>query len=336
MDILDKAIAKREIFNERQNKGNITKPCHIAFGVDANFVRPMGITITSLLINNRDEDFVFHIFLNSIHDIDVERLRMLAKQYETTIQLYFIDKSVFGELPTTWRCSHAVYNRFVVGRALYGVSDRVLYLDADIVCLGKVRELLDTNLGSSVAAVVQEEKTEFINGQIKKLQLQNGKYFNAGVLYIDVVKWNEQNISDKAVQLLAEKYEFFNLMDQDALNVLLDGKVKFVNSKWDFMCNLEKKIKEIPADTVLLHYTSREKPWHKWCIHPLAATFTQYAAQSLWRDVPLDEIPRSYKEMKMMGRALLHQKDYSGSLYWYSRYVQEKLKIKLTGKKEIQ
>jgi lipopolysaccharide biosynthesis glycosyltransferase len=328
LNILNNAIARRETLTGCYSETNQGNEMHIAFGVDANFVRPMGVMITSLLINNRDENIVFHIFVNSIHEVDVDRLKTLVEEYKTTINLYHIDKTVFDQLRTTWRCSHAIYNRFLLCSTLHGVADRVLYLDADMICTGKIRELMDTELGDYIAAVVQEAETVFIRKQIEKLKLRHGKYFNAGVICIDINKWNEHDVSNTAMQLLIENYERFNLLDQDALNVILDGKVKFISAKWDFMCNLEKNIKEIPADTILIHYTSREKPWHSWCIHPLAATFTNYAKESLWRDVPLDEIPRSYKEMKMLGRALFHRKDFLSSLYWYFKYAQEKIKAK--------
>jgi lipopolysaccharide biosynthesis glycosyltransferase len=333
LDILDNAIARHEVLTGCCQEECPGKQAHIAFGVDANFVRPMGVTITSLLMNNRDENLIFHIFVNSIHEVDVNRLKELVTSYKTTINLYYIDETVFDQMPTNWHCSHAIYNRFLLAKALYGVADRVLYVDADIVCVGKIRELIDIEMGEHVIAVVQEKETVFIQKQIEKLKLRHGKYFNAGVLCIDINKWEENDVTNKALELLIENYERFNLLDQDALNVILDGKVKFISSKWNFMCNLEKKIKEIPSDTVLIHYTSREKPWHRWCFHPLAATFTKYARESLWRDVPLDSEPRSYKEMKMLGRALLHEKDFVHSIYWYYKYAQEKAKIRL-GKKQ--
>ncbi|WP_378950858.1 glycosyltransferase family 8 protein [Pelosinus sp. sgz500959] len=333
MDILKNAIARQEVFAGDNRENHLKDQIHIAFGVDANFVRPMGVTITSLLMNNQNENIIFHIFVNSIHEIDISRLEELVKIYKTTIHLYHIDKRAFDQLPTTWQYSHATYNRFLLAKVLYGIADRVLYLDADIVCVGNIRELMDIKMGDSVIAVVQEENTPFIQNQIEKLKLRNGKYFNAGVLCIDINKWQENDVSNQAMKLLVENYGVFNLLDQDALNVILDGKVKFVSSKWDFMCNLEKKIKEIPSDTVLIHYTSREKPWHRWCIHPLATTFTHYAKESLWRDVPLDSQPRSYKEMKMLGRALFHEKDFLGSLYWYFKYAQEKAKLRFEKKK---
>jgi lipopolysaccharide biosynthesis glycosyltransferase len=333
LNILDKAIARHEVLTGCCKEDSPGEQAHIAFGVDANFVRPMGVTITSLLMNNRDENFIFHIFVNSIQEVDVDRLKELVTSYNTTINLYYIDKSVFDQMPTNWHCSHAIYNRFLLAKGLYGIADRVLYIDADIVCVGKIRELLDIELDEQVIAVVQEKETVFIQKQIEKLKLRHGKYFNAGMLCIDINKWEENDVTNKALELLVANYERFNLLDQDALNVILDGKVKFINSKWNFMCNLEKRIKEIPSDTVMIHYTSREKPWHRWCIHPLAATFREYAGESLWRDVPLDSEPRSYKEMKMLGRALFHERDFGQSLYWYYKYAHEKAKLRLGQKK---
>ena len=67
---LDNAILTKETFGEENKKVN---PIHIAFGVDANFIRPMGVCMTSLVDNNKNHGLIFHIFANSIQPIDVER-----------------------------------------------------------------------------------------------------------------------------------------------------------------------------------------------------------------------------------------------------------------------
>ena len=39
---------------------------HIVFGIDDDFIRPLGVLMTSILENNRDENIIFHIIIKKI------------------------------------------------------------------------------------------------------------------------------------------------------------------------------------------------------------------------------------------------------------------------------
>lgn len=298
---------------------------HIAFGVDENFIRPMGVAITSIILNNEDEPLVFHLFLNAISKEDHDRLKKLADTDNVLLCIYMIDHAAFPPLQTTWNYTLATYNRFIVAKYLRTKIKRILYLDADIVCKGKIAELKQMDFEKNIAIVVHDQG-KFIKTYLEKMNLTCGKYFNAGMLYIDLIAWNDEKISERAIELL-QKEKFF-LLDQDALNILLDGKAKFVDKKWNAICNMEKKYSKISDQDILVHFASRNKPWHIWCIHPEKALFLNYSNRSLWADVPMIDHPRSYKEMKMMGAAMLHAKRYKQSLYWYWKYWNARKKEK--------
>lgn len=317
------AVKKQETFGALKYADKA--PIHIAFGVDANFIRPMGVAMTSLLDNNRENALVFHVFANSIEAVDIERLSKLAATEHVLIHLYHIDQAIFVSLKTTWNYTVATYNRFIVAKLLYPAVDKVIYMDADMVCKGDVAELTALEFDGKIAMVVADQG-KFVASHLKTLDLSYGKYFNAGMLYIDLKAWNENEISERAIDLL-QKRNFF-LLDQDALNILLDGRAKFIARKWNEICNMEKKYSKISAEAVIVHFASRNKPWHVWCIHPEKELFIRYAKVSLWKDIPFSDQPRSYKEMKMMGAAMLHQGNYMKALSWYWKYWQAKKKEK--------
>lgn len=293
------------------------KPIHIAFGVDANFIRPMGITMTSLIDNNSNQNLIFHVFANSIEAVDVERLKILAETEEVFIHLYQINPNIFQSLQTTWNYTAATYNRFIVAKLLYPETEQVIYMDADIVCKGDLSELVKMDFEDHIAMVVHDQG-KFVANHMKTLELKHDRYFNAGMLYIDLKAWNESQISEQAIELLQER-KFF-LLDQDALNILLDGKAKFIDRRWNEICNMEKKNSKISEEAVLVHFASRNKPWHVWCIHPEKELFIRYSKVSLWKDVPFMDQPRSYKEIKMMGAAMLHHGRYREAISWYWKY----------------
>ena len=80
-------------------------------------------------------------------------------------------------------------------------------------------------------------------------------------------------LSDKNV---TRKLSF---MDQDILNIILSGKVTFIDAKYNTQFSLNYELKEtfinpIHAGTVLIHY-------------PSAAPFLTAKAASPWKDLPL-------------------------------------------------
>jgi len=312
---LDEAVLEQQSFGKIKYLEK--KQIHIAFGVDANFIRPMGVAMTSLLDNNPNQSLVFHVFANSIQAVDVERLKILADTEEVLIRLYQINQNIFQSLQTTWNYTVATYNRFILAKLLYPEVDKVIYMDADMVCKGDLGELVEMNFEGNIAMVVHDQG-KFVASHMKTLDLKHDRYFNAGMLYIDLKAWNENKISQRAIELL-QKRKFF-LLDQDALNILLDGRAKFIDRKWNEICNMEKKNSKISDEAVLVHFASRNKPWHIWCIHPEKELFIRYSKASLWKDVPFFDQPRSYKEMKMMGAAMLHHGKYREAVSWYWKY----------------
>lgn len=326
MAILKNIILKTELILHENTFYNPSKAMNITFGIDANFSRPMGVTMTSILLNHRNENIIFHVFTDGIHIEDKQRLQELVNKFPVVIKLYYIDRSVFSKLQSTLQWSIATYYRFIMGQALYGEVETILYLDADIICLGSLKGIFSMNLqGKTIGAVADVIDAYHFPIRMKKINITSGKYFNAGVLYIDIRQWHDKDISERALQELMQYPEKYDYLDQDVLNVLLENDIQFIDKTYNYLYNMEKETSSIPNNVKLLHYATRQKPWHLWCIHPLTKYFDQYAAQSPWKDVPAISQPRNYKEMKMLSKMLWKNGCLRESVYWYCCYCKKKI-----------
>lgn len=213
--------------------------------------------------------FVFHVFIDDIPEADIQRLAQLAKSYRTCIQIHLVNCERLKALPTTKNWSIAMYFRFVIADYFIDQQDKILYLDADIACQGNLKPLITMDLANNVAAVVTERDANWWSLRGQSLQcneLEKG-YFNSGVLLINTLAWAQESVSAKAMSMLADKAIVSRLtyMDQDILNLILLGKVKFIDAKYNTQFSLNYELKKsfvcpINDETVLIHYVGPTKP----------------------------------------------------------------------------
>lgn len=285
------------VFDYDCQKSKSDNTFNIAFGIDKNFLFGCGVAIASILLNNKTVDFEFHVFTDYFSDEDKLRFSELAGQYNTCIKVYLINCDKLKTLPYTKNWSYATYFRFVIADYFYHKIDKLLYLDADIACKGSIQELVDYAFAENeIAAVVTERDVEWWTNRANTLttpELVSG-YFNAGFLLININEWQKNDISTRAIEMLRipEWVEKITHLDQDVLNVLLAGKVNFIDGKYNtrFSINYELKddvVNPVNDNTVFIHYVGPTKPWHEWASYPVSQSFLEAKNSSPWRSVDL-------------------------------------------------
>ncbi len=283
---------------------------NIAFAIDQNYLKPCGVCIFSILKNNPNINFDFHIFTNYFNSFGFDEL--LRKFGNFRIHIYKINTSYFDGLQTTGHFTTAIYYRLSIASILKNKIEKYLYLDADILCFSKLDELLDVSLDAHILAAVEDEYVR--KDYISELGLPpNSKYFNSGVLYINTQKWLDFDLLEKfknKINLRSYKYP-----DQDVLNVLLKNDILFLNEKFNYFS--EKDI-----TPVFKHFVSTPKPWSICVSENL--DYLNYYYESPWKDQPLDA-PRNSKESKKYAIKLFKSGDFLQSLKWFLMYLRGKI-----------
>lgn len=75
------------------------------------------------------------------------------------------------------------------------------------------------------------------------------------------------------------------------------------------------------GDAVFIHFAGAIKPWNDWSGHAARNLFARYHAMSAWHDLPLDQEPMNYKEMRICSRLRLRQGRLISSVAWHCRYL---------------
>lgn len=204
---------------------------------------------------------------------------------------------------------------------------KILYLDSDIVVCDDVSKLYDENVNNMLLAAVHDVDYcgEYNGGNpiVKKICLEKLKlkkpydYFNAGVLLINVTTFNQLFKPNYLIEMAQGGNYIF--MDQDVLNVVSQGKVKFLDFSWNvlhdcFGVRINQIISQAPLrlaklyfesrkNPKIVHYAGGEKPWvNASC--DFSEIFWKEARQSIFYEMILQRMAGATCDMILAGRNL--------------------------------
>jgi lipopolysaccharide biosynthesis glycosyltransferase len=270
----------------------------VVFSLDANYIQHFCVAITSLLENNLKN--IERIFL--ITDIDKKQLVktfsfILTKYYKTIVYLK-IDDSIIKKFRVDSHISQAAYYRLFLPEILPNDIDKVLYLDSDIVVNEYLDSLFQLEFKSSTSKgninelkctsgkdpeelylfAVSEVRWQDLN-RLQTIGLSGCKYFNSGVLLINLRKWRVENITKKLISIALNYKDKLKFHDQDVLNIAFENYWGELNYKFNTvnLDYLEEKVYK--KNYSIIHYTGGSKPWHFRNRHPLKAVYWYY----LWK-----------------------------------------------------
>lgn len=112
------------------------------------------------------------------------------------------------------------------------------------------------------------------------------------------------------------KYGYeFRYFDQDALNIVLKNKVKYIEPKYNFLVNISlkhnKNLQNVPNDTIFIHYHGFNKPWHEWCFHHLTRYFNIF----------MEKCPTRYHQMRLYAKFYIKNSNFIKAIYWIVRSI---------------
>lgn len=281
---------------------------HIAVCLDNGYVMPTGVLMYSACVNNQDVDIDFHVLTDeSVDEKGQKDLIDTINKFQGKRALFYSLKSITAlSFPLVKKhLTRAAYYRLFLSDILPSTIEKVLYLDGDIIVRHSLLPLWNTDITNYAAGAVMD----VCDGDIKiynRLRYPYRKgYFNSGVLLINLRYWRDNNIVTEFTEYLNAYPERIMQEDQDVMNVVLQDKkltlpVKY-NLQTSFLGNdpcwdywkYESEMKMAIEDPVIVHFTSKWKPWYDYLPypHPYRDTFFKYLCQTKWKNCRFDHRP---------------------------------------------
>lgn len=273
-----------------------------------------GVVIYSILSNANPENNYDIVVLSD--DMSAEngcRLRNMAQNRpNVSIRILDIAPIVAGFKFYTWaHFTPKTYYRMLVPD-LFSNFDKVIYLDSDIVVNHDIADLYhldigdyllgccyDTHVVSYCTQVPPLEQREY-NKTILKMENPE-EYFQAGVSVYNVRRFHES--VEKGYLINQGAQLKLRWLDQDVINLLLQGRIYRLPNKWNVMiannlpdCDeyylpeaLRKEYVEARKDPWIVHYVGRAIPCY--AKNPdMYEYFWHYARQTVFYEVLLQRM----------------------------------------------
>lgn len=238
----------------------INDDIQIAFGLydkRGNYSYNTGCAIISIL-EHTNSKINFHILTDekSLTEKNKNNFIKIEKQYPNCkINFHFVN---IKEIKTINSIS---IQRFSIG-SLYRLfitdfinSDKIIYLDSDLICLRDIKNLWDIDIENYyIAGVI--DLTVPIVPIISQNYVKREHYINSGVLYLNLKKIKEEK--GKLLDLFLDFIQNFSdsgFLDQDFFNYEFRNKKLLIDLSWNTDPEYIRKIKKIKKiEPRIYHY----------------------------------------------------------------------------------
>lgn len=245
---------------------------NLLFAIDDNFVQQLETVLLSIHLNTKSQEFNIYVLQKKRLAKEAE-LAAFCKQLKMTYHPVMVKQSLFENAPVTDRYPTTIYYRLLAHQMLPQDLHKILYLDADILCINDLSPLYNIALGNNLFASAIHASLTNTTDVINKIRLQNfgaDGYYNSGVLLMNLDLMRQEVDANQIFNYI--RRHILLLPDQDVLNALYSERIKTIPDQLYNFDTRNGKIYEtislgewdldwVIKNTVILHYCGREKPW---------------------------------------------------------------------------
>jgi lipopolysaccharide biosynthesis glycosyltransferase len=275
--------------------GKSADPIVIACASDEHYVRPLAAMLRSVIDNLAPERSAeVNILQSGIAAAERERVtrgwpsRVVAKWIDA-------DESAFEGLPLWGRMPVSTYFKLAIPALVSPAVSKVIWLDCDLIVLDDIADLWDVPLGGASLAAVQDSIVPHVSSHFGIARYAElgidpaARYFNAGVMVVDVDAWRRIDVAGKAIDYLRKYRDAVTFWDQEGLNAALAGAWLSLEARWNHNASIPRKPfsgDDLPS---IVHFAGGLKPWRYSGSHELRSLYYVYldrTAYTGWRPSP--------------------------------------------------
>lgn len=263
---------------------------NILLTLDRNYLPPLRVMLFSLLMNNPGEDMSIYLAADGFTQEDWDGLHALCARFGAALHPVSIDACWFDGAPTLRYYSRAMYYRLLAAQMLPKSLERILYLDPDMLVIGPLRALYDTEMGDHLYAASIHRGLVDLSTPVNRIRLSTQDaegYFNSGMLLMNLPEIRKAVHPQDIFSYVEQNRPLLVLPDQDVLNGLYGERILETDellynydarryNEYLLSSQGEADMDYVLAHTRILHFCGRRKPWNKAYVGRFGVLYKHY------------------------------------------------------------
>lgn len=239
----------------------------IFFTIDDNYAPFLAVALNSAIKNSNPNRYYHAIILHQgLNEVNIIKLEALERN-NFRIELVPMRDNFLAledKMENRLRCDYftlTIYFRLFIPN-MFLEYDKGIYIDSDVVLNRDIADLFDIDIKDNYIGACHDlsiaDCSDLVKYTEKAVGVNGWEYINSGVLLMNMKKMREDRFEEHFLDLL-NKYHFDSIApDQDYINAICNGKIHYLDPRWDAMPNDRR---EPFSDPYLVHYNLFNKPW---------------------------------------------------------------------------
>lgn len=276
----------------------------VVLAADNNYAMPLATTICSV-VTNISPDKILNIYVLD-GGISQKNKRKIINSFDVSkCSIFFIEtKGQMKDAIIPKQFTESILHRLLIPQLLPNQVSKAIYIDSDLLVLSDISKLWDIEIDEYLILAAQDYIIPYICAGIRNYQEigipSDHKYFNSGVLVLNIDKWRRESVANKVIDYLMLPRDYVIFGDQEALNAVLWDRWKELDPRWNQQVILtefledssildslverlgEENYIKVVNNPFIRHFISTLKPW-LYINHPDKKLFYKYVDMTKWK-----------------------------------------------------
>lgn len=299
----------------------------VAYISSGAFAEQCAVSLASLFSNNTDfEEIEAVIIEDGISDQDKCRLLDLASKFGRKLDFITMPDPAqyYGSEKFSQKHVGHTYARMILGEILPQTWDRVLCLDSDMLILGSLKDLWNTDISDYYIGGVENGVGDKV--MVSQLGVRPGTlYCNSGLGYVNLSAVRKDGIENKYREYMNSVFDSGRKLlayEEEVINKCCYPKILRLPYKYNVMTiNLvftydefmsfrgagafysEQEVNEAIRDPIIAHVANlfyiKKRMWEKDSDAPFTDEYMKYRGMTGWADLPAIDEKKTFRQLFM-------------------------------------
>ena len=238
-------------------------PISVALCADKNVEVSLHVTLYSLLKSSQ-HPLKINLVQKGYQSQDIAKIHQTLQQFAGKYQLNvveFDENALFGR----FRGLHGNqfnFTKLILANVL--ADDRIIYLDSDLSIGRDLGELFSTNLNefvigaSAIETIADSLRSTFYQSIGMK---KSAKYFNSGVILMDLKKWRELDITSQCLSFANKYVDRLSFGDEAILNCIFYENFQVIDAAYNHPLYPDSALVLAHDSNEIFHFVGSPKPF---------------------------------------------------------------------------